>query len=77
VDDLTCAIFFPALYSALLPGHRTTGIRLSDAIRAGAATLSRLPRGTTADAFMLFGDPSLNLRITFGSGKRDRRSKVR
>ncbi len=77
--DHICRVFFGELYSALLPTRRAAGIELGEAIRLAIDTSRRriaaLPdflddtKGSmfddTVGSFMLFGDPSLSLNLSY------------
>jgi hypothetical protein len=78
VHDYTCKIFFEQLYAALLPTRRAQGIDLAEAIRTAVETTSSVLQSSfdpkdigriqssfdqTIGAFMIFGDPSLSLRL--------------
>ena len=78
VNDFVCSVFFPQLYSALLPRRQFGGISLAEAIARGAASNQRnfqaMAERTgnrdaasrwqqTVDSFVLYGDPSLSLQL--------------
>lgn len=77
VPDHICRAFFEQMYGALLPTRRAHGIELATAIRVAIEqTRKRLEKvsvnvpaaqdesvNAAVNAFMLFGDPTLNLRL--------------
>ena len=82
VDDQACRWFFEALYADLLPGPKVGGRYLSTAIQAASDTvLGRVARLTdenardrilrSLSAFVLYGDPTMHLELTFRRGAND------
>ena len=78
VHDYVSAVFFTELYRALLPTRHAAGIELTEAIRAAVATARRrlvhasgfnqadecaARLDETLAAFVLYGDPTLHLKL--------------
>ena len=71
VNDLACKTFFEAFYRSLLPRRRAVGIEIGQALRD--ATAACFPPGQSGvrdevwtpgiNSFILYGDPSLQLRL--------------
>jgi hypothetical protein len=78
VRDQTCQVFFEEFYKALLPTSGFAGVEIAEAVRSSADACSRRfgnaehvlglsgRKGlwrNTLDAFILYGDPSSQLRL--------------
>ena len=85
VADQACVEFFEAFYRALLPARRAQGIDLGTCIRGAADACTTRFRSVedgpsrerqyahwkeTVDSFMLYGDPSTQLKLVADSHRR-------